>query len=92
MFGAVETKLGFNNDNIAPGTFKKYALDFSWTGIMWFPVGVLATNQILDTSMSRQKKRPLGILSDFAYLWSKGKFKALYAGLTPYLVFTLLFS
>ena len=60
--------------------------------LLMYPLSVLATNRALDTIISRKPKHKSSMYLDLLDTYKVGKFKALYAGLIPTIVFTFLFT
>ena len=60
--------------------------------LLLYPLSVLATNRALDTIISRKPKNKSSMYLDLLDTFRIGKFKALYAGIIPTIIFTFLFT
>ena len=60
--------------------------------ILFFPLAVLSINRALDTVISRKPKGMQTIITDLMDTYRIGKFRALYAGIVPATIFSLLFT
>ena len=81
-----------HEDEIITETQYNVQSQLEWQMLLIYPFSVLATNKALDTIISRKPLHKQSLFFDLLDTWRVGKFKALYAGLIPTVIFTFLFT
>ena len=81
-----------HEDEIVTETQYNVQSQLEWQMLLLYPLSVLGTNRVLDTIISRKPLHKQSMFFDLLDTWRVGKFRALYAGLLPTVLFTFLFT